>query len=548
MIVPLQNVRRAQLKKAQRPMAHSVTLPAPFGGLNTRDSLADMEPSDAAAVDNWWSNSTFLEARKGFIPWVGNLSGYIETLLAYSGSTTNRLFAASSNGIIYNITSEDEFLSDESGNYIETEDGRDLIVQSSSTTADLTGLSNGRWQYVNMATSGGNYLRAVNGVDKSIVFTGAVWGRDGDGSPYDISGVDSATLVHINVHKERMWFVENGTLTAWYLPTKAIGGTAVAFDLKAVARKGGYLVAMGTWTVDAGYGLDDIAVWITNNGEVIIYRGTDPSSASTWALVGIFEIGSPIGRRCMIKYAGDLLVITQDGVVPLSGALQSTRTNPRVAITDKIRPTISDAAMRYSGNFGWQLVLFPVGNQLYLNVPQVERQRQVQYVMNTIKKTWWPFSGWNAGCWEIYQDEIYFGGYQFVGKAWKTNSDSGAAVSVSAVQAFNYLGRPGIQKRATMFQPIFYTDGSPEIFGGVNVDFDTTANTSQLQVQTSLFGLWDTATWDSGQWAPDLDIRKSWNGARGVGNAFAPTLNADVNDIQLQWINSTIVFEQGGIV
>lgn len=529
-------------------MAHSVTLPAPYGGLNTRDSLADMEPSDAAQLENWWSNTTFLEARKGFTPWVANLSGYIETVMAYSGSTTNKLFGASSSGIIYNVTSADLFLTDESGNFITTEDGRTLLVQASSVTPDVTGLTNGRWQYVNMATSGGNYLRCVNGADKSRVFTGSVWGADGDGAPYDISGVASESLIHINVHKERMWFVEKGSLVAWYLPTKAIGGVAVPFDLRSVARRGGYLMAMGTWTIDAGYGLDDLAVWITSNGECIVYRGTDPSSASTWALVGIYELGSPIGRRCMYKFAGDLLIITQDGVVPLSGALQSSRTNPKVAITDKIRPTISDAAMAYSDNFGWQLLNFPAGNQLYLNVPQVERTRQVQYVMNTIKKNWWPFTGWNAGCWEIFEDEIYFGSYQFIGKAWESQADAGMDISLNGLQAFNYLGRPGIQKRVTMFQPIFYTNGSPEIFGGVNVDFDTSANTSELQVQTSLYGLWDTATWDSGQWAPNIDLRKSWNGARGVGNAFAPTLNGEINGIDLQWVNSTVVFEQGGIV
>ena len=99
-----------------------------------------------------------------------------------------------------------------------------------------------------------------------------------------------------------------------------------------------------------------------------------------------------------------------------------------------------------------------------------------------------------------------------------------------------------------MFQPILYTNGSPDLFGGVNVDFDTTENSTAVQTQTSLFGLWDAAVWDTGLWAPDLDLRKAWNGARGVGNAFAPTLNADINGIELQWVNSTIVYEEGGIL
>lgn len=305
---------------------------------------------------------------------------------------------------------------------------------------------------------------------------------------------------------------------------------------------------MATWTLDAGYGLDDLAVWITSNGEVIVYRGTDPSSATTWALIGVFSIGQPIGRRCMLKWSGDVLVITQDGVVPLSTALKGARTDPKASITYKIQSSISDAVSNYGNNFGWQLIYFADANQLYLNVPIVEWNRQQQYVMNTITKAWCNFDGWDANCWEIFDGLLYFGGNGFVGQAWAGHDDAGEAIETNALQAFSYLGKLGMQKRATMFQPIFYTTGSPTVFGGVNVDFDISVNPSSLQVQASLYGLWDTATFDSSSWGPDLDIRKSWNGAAGVGNAFAPTLNTSTAGIQLQWINSTIVYEEGGVL
>lgn len=541
-----QPLRRPPL--AQKGRSKTITLPAPVMGWNARDSLADMEMDDAVNLVNFFPAPTFVAVRDGFIPWTGALSGSVETLMAYSGSTTNKLFAASSAGIIYNITSEDEFLTTESGDFITTETGDRIIVEASATTIDVTGLTNGRFQYINITTAAGNYIRAVNGADLSRVYDGTAWHADGDGSPYDITGVDSRTLIHINLHKFRQWFVQTGTLKAWYLPTGALGGAAVAFDLSAVARKGGYLMAMSTWTIDAGYGVDDLAVWITSNGEVIVYRGTDPSSATTWALVGVFEIGAPVGRRCLFKWAGDLLIITQDGVVPMSGALQSSRTNPKVAITDRIQYAMSNAVTAYGSNFGWQLIYFANGNQLYLNVPVLERSRQQQYVMNTITKAWCNFDGWEAGCWEIFEDELFFGSNGFVGKAWSSNDDAGEAIETNALQAFNYLGKPGIQKRATLFQPIFYTTGSPDVFGGVNVDFDTSVNASSLQVQTSPYALWDTGTFDQSMWGPDLDIRKAWNGAAGVGNAFAPTLNTSTAGMQLQWVNSTIVYEEGGIL
>jgi hypothetical protein len=51
----------------------------------------------------------------------------------------------------------------------------------------------------------------VNGADKMRVFTGSAWAKDGDGAPYDITGVDTTTVVNISIFKNRicilyLWF------------------------------------------------------------------------------------------------------------------------------------------------------------------------------------------------------------------------------------------------------------------------------------------------------------------------------------------------------
>ena len=528
--------------KAPKKRVRSKTLPAPVGGWNTRDGLPMMPEHDAVLIDNFFPNSTSVDLRKGYAPHTASVSGYIETLMAYASPTVNKLLAASSIGTIYDISTADSFLTDEAGNLIRTEDDRNIIIDTAGSTSSLTGLSNGRFQYINFATSGGNFIVICNGNDAVRNFDGSAW------STPSITGVTSADLVHVNAHKNRLWFVEKNSLSAWYLPTQSVAGAASELDLSAFCTKGGYLVAMATWTVDAGYGVDDYAAFMTSRGQVLIYRGTDPSSSSTWAIVGVWDIGSPIGRRCFLKYAGDLLLITRDGVVPMSKALQSSRTNQSIELTDKIQPTMGSAAVDYASNFGWQLVFFPGGDQLYLNVPVMERVTSHQYVMNTTTKAWCRFKNMNAGCWEIYQDELYFGSLNFIGKAWETTNDAGSAIVGNAIQAFSELGRPGIQKQAKLFQTLFYTTGSPTLTGGVNVDYDTFENTASLQVQSSAYGIWDSATWDTSRWGSDLELRKSWNGVAGVGNAFAPTLNADATDVQLQWVNSTIIFEEGGYI
>ena len=227
--------------------------------------------------------------------------------------------------------------------------------------------------------------------------------------------------------------------------------------------------------------------------------------------------------------------------------MQASRTK-RSAFSDKIHPTLTSAVKSYGDNFGWQIIHYPNLDALFLNVPVQERASQEQYVMNVATPAWAHFTGWPAGCFEMFEDELYFGSFDVVAKAWSGTDDGGDDISAEAVGAFLELGAPGIQKRATMFGTILYANGNPMLSGGVNVDYDTRPNTSSLQTQSSNFGLWDSGVWDTAIWGPSLDIRRSWNGAAGVGNAFASTLNSQTSDITVQWVNSTITYEEGGLV
>ena len=500
------------------------SIPAPTGGWNARDSIADMPPTDAVQMDNWFPGTTSVSMRFGYESYATGLGAQVESLLVWNGPSSSKMFGAASQNIY------------------------DISVTVAVGAADLNGLSNARWQYINVSTTAGNYLIGVNGSDKAIIYNGT-WHRDGDGAPYDVTGVDTADCIQINLHKNRIWFVEEGTLTGWYMPTSAIGGAATAFRLNGVAQFGGYLVAMATWTIDAGYGVDDMAVFITSQGEVIVYAGTDPASAATWQLVGVWHIGDPIGRRCFMKYAGDLLIITQDGVQPMSGALQSSRLNPKVSLTDKIQNAVSDAVAVVGSQFGWELCHLPEFNQLYLNVP-ISLGAQQQYVMNTITKQWCNFTGWLANCFAILNDELYFGGAGLVAKAWETSQDNGTDVTGTTLQAFNYFRNRSQQKQFTMIRPTFQTNASPMVFGGVNVDYDTADNSASLQaISPGGAAVWDTAVWDAAFWAPDVSPALAWQGAQGIGYCGAPRIKATVSAGQrLQWASTDVVFRKGGIL
>lgn len=388
----------------------------------------------------------------------------------------------------------------------------------------------------------------VNGADKMRTFDGTAWHKDGDGSPYDVSGVNTATCIGIELSHNRVWLTQSNSLKAWYLPVQSIGGTATAFDLSSFCQRGGYLMAIATWTMDAGYGMDDMTVFITSNGEVLVYRGTDPASSTTWSLVGVYWIGSPIGRRCYVKYAGDLLLITRDGVQPMSLALQSSRINPRINLTDKIQQAVSNAVSMYATNYGWQLIPYPDQNMLFLNIPLQESSIQQQYVMNTITRSWCSFTGWNAACWELYKNQPYFGGNGYVGKAWDTQADSGGVINANGFQAFNYFKAPGLIKQFTQCRPVMNASGVPSVSVKLNIDFDNSDPTAAVAFTPSANGIWDTSLWDNALWISGPYVQKSWQGANGVGLCAAPHLLAQCQGFDLQWLSTDVLWRPGGVL
>lgn len=168
--------------------------------------------------------------------------------------------------------------------------------------------------------------------------------------------------------------------------------------------------------------------------------------------------------------------------------------------------------------------------------------------MNTINKNWCKFTGWEANCFELYNDGLYFGGNGFVGRAWNTNADNGTAIAGTVQQAFNYFKTPGQTKRFTMMRPVLRTNGMPSIQGAINTDFNTAAPTSNLATVTITGARWDTAIWDTDVWQDTLVVSKNWQGATGVGYSGGVRLDSSTNGLQLEWVATDVVMENGGVL
>ena len=589
------------MAQAQTKRAMTTSMAAPIGGWNNRDSLAEMPPLDAVQMVNFFPTPTDVQLRKGFTKTCTGITGQVYTLMNYPTSTGYKLFAFAGTSI-YDAT-------------------------SSTASVVFTGLSNAKWQFVNMSTSGGDFIIACNGVDPVLIYDGSIWAfmattstaqtistitRGGTGNltatlttasahglvtgnrvsisgatptqfngtyaitvtgtttftytmatapsgnatvvglytVNGITGVNSNTFINVNLFKNRLYFCAKNSLSFWYLDVTAISGVATSFALGAFYRNGGYLQAMGTWTLDAGYGVDDFAVYVTSMGEILVYQGTNPSDATAWAMKGLWQMGQTFSRRCFFKWGGDLLLLTQDGLVPLTSALQSDRLDPRINLTDKIYFAVSQAASSYYANFGWQINYLAEANMLILNIPTSDGIEQ--YVMNTINKSWSRFTGISANCFVVAGDEnMYFGGNGYVAQFFSGTSDNGANINATCQQAYNYFDTPGQLKRFTLVRPIFQTDnGIPTVLCGISTDFETQPLTNQLAFNPAInnIGYWDSATWDQKNWGGGSVVTKYWQGVSGIGFSGAINMNVASQGIDFKWASVDYVMESGGVL
>jgi hypothetical protein len=529
----------------------------------------------------------------------------INTLMNYAGVTTQQIFAAAGTSIydcdtqtaaqVFTIAN-DKFqyvnFSNESGDYIVACNGVDPVtiyngtnwftlatvttaqtissITNVGTTATLTtaaphGLATNNYVTISGATGAAyngsyvitvtgpttfTYVMATNpGASASVVGIYTVLGIKGATSGGTTYSVNSNTFIHVNLFKNRLYFTQENSMTVWYLPVSSLAGEALPLEFGGISRNGGFIQGMATWTLDAGEGVDDYAVFATNMGEVIVYNGTDPSDPTNWALKGVWQLGYIFSRRFFFKFAGDILLLTQGGLVPLAAALQSSRLDPRVNLTDKIFYEISQDAEAYSTQFGWQAIFFAKPNMLIINIPNTSGTQQ--YVMHTISKAWCNFTGIQTTVFEMHNDDLFFGGNGYVGKFWDGYADDTQPISGTCQQAYSYFDAPGQQKRFTMIRPTFLVDaGAPGVYAGINTDFQTQNNLGQVSFQSTptVIGIWGAATWDNYNWAGNLIIYRNWQGVTGIGYAAGVNLNIVSQGIDVHWVSTDYVMERGGVI
>ena len=364
-------------RNARVPVTRDVLFPAPTKGWVQSGNIATAGRDQAEVMDNFFPTAQGARLRGGSSEYA-DIGAAIARLMVYS-SSSDELFAATASGIydcdriagggvnfadVADLTSGDwsaAQMATAGGSFLVMANGADPVHYYDGSTfypVNAAAVNNVGYDALTAAFSVGETVTGgtsgATAVILSIVQTSATAGtlrvgaitsgpfQDNEaltsasgaatangasaaGSSVAITGVTTSSLTQVWLHKARLFFVEKDSLSAWYLPAAQIGGAASELDLGAIFKKGGTLTFGASWSLDSGAGLDDVCVFVTSNGEIAVYEGDDPSSAADWRLAGVYEISRPLNKHAFFKAGGDLAILTEDGIIPVSEALRKDR-------------------------------------------------------------------------------------------------------------------------------------------------------------------------------------------------------------------------------
>lgn len=483
--------------------AQSFTFPAPIRGWILNENLATVQPGGARILDNWLCTTTGVRVRGGAVKHC-TLTGPVTSLFSYN-STTDKFFAATASAV-FDATSPGS--------------------PTTPLTATFSGQTSGDYSTVQFGTAGGDFLYACNGTDSPRLFNGTTWTAVTGVSSPAITGVTTSTLSAVWSFANRLFFVQKDTMIAWYLPVDSIGGAAASFSLAGVFRKGGSLLFGAAWSLDTGAGLDDKCVFVSTEGEVAVYAGTNPGVAAEWALQGIYSMPKPLGKNAFTQAGGDLLIATEVGLIPVSAALNTDLAAiDSKAVSQPIAPYWQLQARSISS--GWQIVKAPRRGVMFVSQPDASGATKNTLAVNLLTGAWSRCTGWDTRCLGYFNDNPYFGAADnCVYLMDSGGSDSGAAYTALYLGQHEHMGAYGRKKSVRQMRAMFQTGSPIDPQLSALPDFREETSSPPASVANYTADEWDSGLWDTALWDADAVIVNdaNWTSTGVTGTVIAPEL------------------------
>jgi hypothetical protein len=582
------SVRRPIPASAGRSTSRATPIAAPILGWVSAQNLAAARQGSAMVLDGWFPTTTGIRMFGGStkIATLSLTGEPVESLMAYVGNT-KQMFGSCA-GAIYDITTPADpdlvptaDVTGQTSDYYSTANyatagGFYMFVVNGDDDPQLYDGTN--WYAVNALpliqlnydAQTANYTvgqtitggtSAATGVIEFMVdagATGTLWVRKASGTFQDnelittaggsatanipggavtlapaITGVTTDKLIQVTTYRNRIWFAEKDTMNAWALPADSIGGAAVQVSLAGIFKNGGQIKFAASWSLDSGDGLDDKIVFVSTEGEVAVYQGSNPADPDNWSLVGLYECPKPLGKNGWTRAGGDLIILTEQGAVPVSQILTKDPSALALsAISRNIQPDwVRDAAQR--GTLPWEIVKWPAKAMTLVTNPCVnDGQTHQCYAVNSETGAWCRRRGWDARCLVLHDGNIYFGTPD--GRVLLADSggnDDGANYECNAVLAWDHLKSPGYEKTVLMARARFLaaTPFNPQMSASVDysINLPTGPNVASAVSSTNTWdvGLWDEAIWDDG--TVSLPITTEWEGIGISGSVVAMQLQVN---------------------
>lgn len=532
------------MRRPQPARLRETSLPAP-SGLNAVDPPGALGPRDAVLLVNLIAGQRGLKPRPGTQEQatnVGTIPGEVRAILPFHAGAggADKLFATAVDGIY------------------------DVSTPTTSPSRSYTFPSGIGLAGYGIATSftgvdGTHYLLYADEVNGYLRYTeGGAWAAG------SVTGVAPGMLAFVMAWKQRLWFVERGSTRAWYLGLGAIDGEATEFDFGPLFKTGGTLVGLWSWTMDGGAGADDRLVAVSSAGDVVVFRGTDPNSASTFQQEGEWSLGGvPAGRRVATPFGGDILLITRLGLLPLSKLVTGQLVAPDTYETRAIRP-LFDVAMNVQGEkLGWCVQNHPTDNFLMVNAPGLPGLPQEQFAMSYATRGWSLLRGLDILSMDVWRGSLYFGTRDgrvmrnvggMDGVSTEGGFDNAKPVRGVVLGAF-FTGQSPKLKQVRLLRPKFITEeGAPAVAPFVRYEYDITEPLTDpsfygVQGVSSAWGsgLWGTATWGGGGAAALGTYSRAFVAATGIGGTFAVGL-VMLTQAPTIFTSIDVAWEEGGLL
>jgi hypothetical protein len=337
----------------------------------------------------------------------------------------------------------------------------------------------------------------------------------------------AAAFASVVVWKSRLFFVEKGSTRAWFMPIGAVYGTATAQDFGFKMLKGGPLVNLYNWSFDGGSGPDARLVAISSAGDIEVWQGTDPNSASTFGIVGTWNVGGvPYGRRIAVEYGGDVLVASMLGLIPLSKLIIGNPVLDRTVYdTYKISNIFNQLAVTFQTQLGWAIVPHPTDNCILVNVPQPLGWSPLQFAMAFSTRAWSTYRDLPIVSAATWNGLLYIGTADGrvcvcqgpVDNVTITNpSANQKPIQWSVLTCFKGADRPTKKIPRQIRPSLLSAVPNPVIQAVAKLDFDTTEPVDTSSSGVGGAGTWDHGIWDKSLWGSDLTPANPTIGAWGM--------------------------------